>query len=242
MGLKLLTFDVESSGVDVNKDRILTCYMRAKDGDKVVSDTSRILDPGIEIPEEASQVNGITTKWIREHGSKDVAGEILDIVETLASYVAKGYVVSGFNHSFDLAILEAEHKRHWGFGLGLPEDTRYLDPCIFSRVFDKYKKGGHQLVTVARRNGVKLEENRLHTADYDVEITEQLVPIMLNRAWKELKEERKRLTPDAFITFLQDWQRVQKRKWADEMTKWFAKKGKTEEDGSPIIVEGRFPF
>src|SRR5699024_3017184 len=120
--------------------------------------------------------------------------------------------------------------------------VRYLDPCVFSRVFDKYKKGGHQLITVAKRNGIEIEEDRLHAADYDVEVTEKLVPIMLNRAWKELPELRKGLTPDEFVTKLQEWQADEKRKWAEGLTKYFAEQGKTEEDGSKIVVNGRFPY
>lgn len=242
MGIKTATFDVETSGTDTDNDHIITCFMRAKDGNEVVYEENWVIDPGIEVPQEASDVHGMSTEWVRENGRKDVAEAILEITEELAVYVAKGYVVTGFNHSFDLALLNAENKRHYGFGLGFPDDTRYLDPCIFSRKLDKYAKGGHKLITVAQRNGIEIEEDRLHTADYDAEVTEKLVPIMLNRAWKELPKEREGLSPDEFITKLQGMQRKWKKEWAEGLTKYFRESGKTEEDGSPIIVEGRFPW
>lgn len=242
--MKIVTFDVETTGVDTDNDRILTCFMRAKDGDKVVFEQNWIIDPGVEVPDGAAEVHGMTTEWVREHGRKDVANAIGEIHETLADYGNAEYVVCGFNHSFDLAILEAENRRAFPgetwrrFG----DKVRYLDPCVFSRVFDKYVKGGHQLITVAKRNGIEIEEDRLHAADYDVEVTEKLVPIMLNRAWKELPELRKGLTPDEFVTKLQGWQADEKRKWAEGLTEYFQSQGKTEEDGSPIKVSGAFPW
>lgn len=241
--MKLITFDTETTGVDTENDRVLTCFMRAKDGDKVVFEHSWVIDPGVEVPDGAAEVHGMTTEWIREHGRKDVKNAVKDIVYSLESWVLNGYIVCGYNHSFDLAILESEQNRHLaGEGFAFPEGVRYLDPCIFSRVFDKYKKGGHQLITVAQRNGIEIEEDRLHAANYDVEVTEKLVPIMLNRAWKELTKEREGMTPDQFVTYLQGWQAEQKKEWAKGLTEYFAKIGKMEESGEPIIVEGRFPF
>lgn len=240
--MKLVTWDTETTGVDTDNDRIITCFVRATDNKNVVFEKNWVIDPGCEVPEEAAEVHGMSTEWIRENGRKDVEEVIKDIFYTLELAAGDGYIVTGYNNSFDLSILDSEVRRHMdGYKLKL-ENARYLDPVIFSRVFDKYVKGGHQLVTVAKRNGIKIEEDRLHAADYDVEVTEKLVPIMLNRAWKELEDERQGMSPDEFITFLQDKQRLWKAEWAEGLTSYFAKQGKTEEDGSPIIVEGNFPW
>lgn len=241
--MKIITFDTETSGIDTKNDRIITCFVRAKDGDKVVFEQNWVIDPGVEIPKEASDVHGMTTEWVRENGRKDVAEAIGEIHRALVKYAVWGYLVCGYNLSFDMSVLEAEVARHgpadaWYF----PADAEFLDPVIFSRVFDKYKKGGHQLITVAKRNGIEVEEDRLHAADYDVEVTEKLVPIMLNRAWKELKDLRQGLSPDEFVTRLQEWQAEQKKEWARGLTKYFAEQGKREEDGSAIVVDGSFPY
>lgn len=247
MTLKTVTFDTETSGVDTENDRIITCFMRAKDGDEVVFERNWILNPGVEIPEEASNVHGMTTEWVRENGRDDVAAAVEEIVHELSEYAHCGFLVCGFNHSFDLAILESEAKRYNKGITGLrigdgSKGYRFLDPCILSRRFDKYVKGGHQLITVAKRNGIEIEEDRLHAADYDVEVTEKLVPIMLNRAWRELRAKEQGLTPDEFIDKLQEWQREWKSEWAESLTAYFKEKGKTEEDGSPIVVSGKFPW
>lgn len=241
--MKTVTLDTETSGIDTANDRIITCFMRAKDGDKVVFEQNWVIDPGVEIPKEASDVHGMDTDWVREHGRKDALVAINEIAQELEFYSNIGYVVVGYNGSFDLAILDAEVKRtDNGRGLNFLETPRFIDPVIFSRVFDKYVKGGHQLITVAKRNGIEIEEDRLHAADYDVEVTEKLVPIMLNRAWQELKDLRQGLTPDEFVTKLQKWQAEQKKEWALHLTEYFASIGKTEEDGAPIKVSGAFPW
>lgn len=240
--MKLVTWVTETTGVDTDNDRIITCFIRATDNKNVVFEKNWVIDPGVEIPKEASDVHGMTTEWIRENGRKDVEEVIKDIFYTLELAAGDGHIVTGYNNSFDLSILDSEVRRHMdGYKLKL-ENARYLDPVIFSRKFYKYKKGGHQLITVAKRNGIMIEEDRLHAADYDAEVTEKLVPIMLNRAWKELEDERQGMSPDEFITFLQDKQRLWKAEWAEGITSYFAKQGKTEEDGSPIIVEGNFPW
>lgn len=242
--MNVLTLDCESSGVDTANDRIITWFMRAREGDKIVFERNWVLDPGVEIPEEAAAVHGMSTEWVREHGRKDVAEALREIADTLDNYASSGFVVAGYNHAFDMAMLNSELERHnWDtLDNTLEPDTRYIDPAIFSRVFDKYVKGGHQLITVAKRNGIEVEEDRLHAADYDVEVTEKLVKVMLNRAWRELPEVREGCTPDEFVTRLQAWQKEQKALWADHLTVYFAEQGKTEEDGSKIVVNGAFPY
>ena len=241
--MKTVTFDTETSRTDTENDRIITCFLRARDGDEVVFEQNWVIDPGIDIPEEAAKVHGMDTGWVRENGRKDNLVAINEIAEKLEFYSNIGYVVVGYNGSFDLAILDAEVKRtDNGRGLNFSETPRYIDPVIFSRKFDKFKRGGHQLVTVAKRNGLEIDESKLHSADFDVEVTEKLVKIMLNRAWTELSHLRQGLTPDEFVTKLQEWQADEKQEWAEHLTEYFASQGKREDDGSKIVVSGSFPW
>ena len=245
-GLRLLTWDVESTGVDTENDRIISCFMRAKDGDQVVFEKNWILDPGVDVPEEASDVHGMTTEWLRENGRKDVAEAIREISEELhlwgAHHTADNCIIAGYNNSYDLGILDAESRRHLDGEEVVLDGALFLDPVHFSRELDRFKKGGHKLIDVAKRNGLKIEEERLHAADYDTEVTEKLVPIFLNRAWTELKSERAGLTPDEFIVKLQVLQAKWNKEWAEGLTDYFAKSGKKDEDGSPIVVEAKFPY
>lgn len=240
--MKVVAFDTETTGVDTDNDRIITCFLRAKDGDKVVFERNWIIDPGVEIPEGASEIHGMTTEWVRENGRKDWEEAISEIVANLVDYGRWGFVIAGYNSSFDLAILEAEVKRYYPEVIFKYEGARFIDPIIFSRRFDKYRKGGHKLVDIARAHGFGVDESKAHEASYDVEMTEFLVPKMLNLAWKNMPKERAGLTPDQFIDKLQVWQAEWKRDWASGLSSYFAKTGKLEEDGSPIVVSGAFPY
>src|SRR5690625_3986164 len=110
--MKQVTWDLETSGLDLEKDRIITCFVRAKDDGETVFEGEWIIDPSIEIPEEASEVHGMTTEWVRENGRKDVREAILEIRDTVEGFTNDGFLNCGFNHSFDLSILDAECKRH----------------------------------------------------------------------------------------------------------------------------------
>lgn len=242
MGLKLIVLDCETSGVNVAEDRIITCAIRVTDDKELVTQQLWVIDPGIEIPKEASEIHGMTTEWVQENGRKDVNVAIHEIYDTLRYYSGE-YVIAGYNHAFDLAMLEAEVHRHTdmiSFKSSL--DTLFLDPLILDRKLDKYRKGSRKLIDVAKHYGVEVDENKLHDALYDVEITEKLIPKVLNMAWKKTKPDRPEMNPENFISWLQDKQGEWKKEWAEGLTKYFAREGKTEDDGSPIIVEGRFPW
>lgn len=240
--MKTLTFDTETTGVDTDNDRIITCFMRAKDGADTLYEGSWIIDPGVEISEEASEVHGMAAEWVRENGRKDVADAIREIQLALEEYAYQGFIVCGYNHSFDLSILGQEVGRHRGMTFLTEDGVKYLDPLIIDRHIDKFRKGSRKLVDVARHYGIVVEESKAHAADYDVYLTEQLIPKVLNAAWKKLEKERVGLTPDEFLDKLQEWQKVWKAEWATHLTKYFASVNKTEEDGSPIIVNGNFPY
>lgn len=242
--LKLATFDLETSGVRTDEDRIITCFLRAKDGDRIIGEHSWVIDAGVEIPEVAAEVHGMDTAWVREHGRKDVSTAIEEIVHELSEYAHAGYIIGGYNHSFDLAMLEAEAKRYNPgiTGLRIRETARFLCPLTIDRAVDKYRKGSRKLVDVAHHYGVEVDESTLHDASGDVTITEKLIPKVLNKAWDSMGGASQGLTRDEFIDKLQELQVEWKRDWATHLTEYFEKIGKTEEDGSKIVVNGGFPW
>lgn len=242
MSLKTVTFDVETTGIDVENDRIITCFMRVRTGDVVDFERNWVVNPGVEVPEGAAEVHGMTTQWVQENGRSDVSEAISEIVDLLESYAREGYLVVGYNSSFDLSFLDAESKRHrQGRGLNL-DGARFLDPIILSRKFNRFRKGGHKLVDIARDHGFEVDEDKAHAADYDVTLTEHITPKLLNVAWRELRAKALGLTPDEFLDKLQTWQVEWKTTWATELTSYFKRIKKTEEDGSQIIVDGSFPW
>lgn len=236
MSFNLLVLDSETTGVKVEEDRILSFALKTSDG----LTRTWIINPGVEVPEEASEVHGMTTEWIQEHGDPNAEGVISQILEVVRSHVEMGFTIGGFNHSFDLAILYHEAVRH-GLEPLDPERIISVDPLILDRRIDKYRKGKRTLMDVARVNGIEIEEDKLHDALYDVEVTEKLLPILLNKTYR-VEKDLHGLSREEILVKLQGLQANWKKSWAQGLTEYFRKKGQTEEDGSEIIVSGAFPW
>ena len=101
----IIFFDLETTGTDISKDRIVEiCYIKIFSDGREVEYTKRI-NPGMHIPEVASAVHGIYDDDVKDSPLfKDVAKEI-------ANEFA-GCDVAGFNSNrFDLPLLAEEFLR-----------------------------------------------------------------------------------------------------------------------------------
>ena len=65
---RLAAFDIESTGVNPQSDRIVTATVSVVGGGLPAESTSWLADPGVEIPEGAARVHGITTEQARAEG------------------------------------------------------------------------------------------------------------------------------------------------------------------------------
>lgn len=101
----IIFFDLETTGTDVSKDRIVEiCYIKVYPDGREVEYSKRI-NPGMHIPEGASVVHGIYDEDVKGCPLfKDVAREIANEFE--------GCDVAGFNSNrFDLPLLAEEFLR-----------------------------------------------------------------------------------------------------------------------------------
>ena len=81
----LVAFDTETTGLDMDADRIVTAYV----GDGSTRGLSWLVDPGVAIPAKATAIQGITTDEARAHG-RPAAGAIGEIVDALARALRMG--------------------------------------------------------------------------------------------------------------------------------------------------------
>ncbi len=186
---RVLGFDTETTGVDVTSDRIVTAALVMRHG---LSGLSRvrtwIIDPGIEIPEGASEIHGVTTEYAQTHG-RPPAEVLEEVAAAIAGAMAEGVPVIAFNASFDLTILEYELARN-----GLPTLTDRLgrtpgpaiDPLVLDRALDRYRPGKRRLSNLAEYYGV-VATGELHAADVDVDATLDVLRALINR-FPELAE------------------------------------------------------
>lgn len=167
-------FDTETTGVNPNEDRIVTATtIRQTDPTPI---TEWLINPGVEIPQEAIDVHGVTNEQAKAEGA-DPAVSVLQIANKLQE--AEWIVI--YNARFDIPILQAELQRH-GHPT-LPKDTlkRVIDPLVLDRCFDKYRKGKRTLEITSQFYGVDTDVENLHDATTDVLTTLALAEKLLNK-------------------------------------------------------------
>lgn len=160
----LAVFDTETTGLDLRESRIVTACLVELDADgQVVSDRPEWLtDPGIEIPESAAAVHGVTTEHARAHG-RPSAEVIEELLQAIRGCFERNIPVVAYNAPYDFTILHFEALRH---GLEpLNDPWPVLDPLIIDKGLDTYRRGKRRLEAVAEHYGVALSDAHNATAD-----------------------------------------------------------------------------
>lgn len=165
----LFGFDLESTGVDVENDRIVTAAIVDIRPGEATRTRTWILNCGVPIPAEATAVHGISTEQARAEGQHpSVALEEIALELTVA--LASGTPLIAFNGSFDLSMTDQELLRYklGGFEerLGSYDAVApVLDPHVIDKHVDKFRKGKRTLTATCEAYGVALDN--AHAADAD---------------------------------------------------------------------------
>lgn len=158
----LLALDTETTGVDSFNDRVVTCSMIYDDGKGNQTERDWLINPGIDIPEGASNVHGITTEIAQRDGMNDREG-IYDIARSLYTMVNADVPLVIYNAPFDLTLLLSEFRR---FGIEWqPNFNKVIDPLVIDKAVDKFRKGSRKLIDTAAHYGYDL--TNAHAADAD---------------------------------------------------------------------------
>lgn len=159
----LASFDAETTGTDPATARIVSWGRWNIDmrlGRPIHS--GWLLDPGIDIPQEASNIHGITTDHAQAHGQAAATG-IREIAMDLLHWVAEGAVAVAFNAVYDLTLLHAECVRHGYTDLAhqLTTISPVADPFVLDKVITPRRsgKGCRKLTAVADIYQVPLGED-----------------------------------------------------------------------------------
>jgi DNA polymerase-3 subunit epsilon len=158
---RLAGFDTETTGRDPKTVRIVSAALVISDG----SQKTFLIDPGVEIPAEATAIHGITTEYAREHGT--APRETLDeIADSLAGELRAGTPLVVFNAPYDLTLLEAELARYQLTPLAARAPVApVIDPLVIDRQMDKYRRGARTLEAQCQFYGVTI--TRAHDAAAD---------------------------------------------------------------------------
>ncbi|MCA5892608.1 DNA polymerase III subunit epsilon [Isoptericola sp. NEAU-Y5] len=178
----LVGFDTETTGVDVTRDRIVTAAVVVRAPGRHTDVRTWLLDPGVEIPTEATAIHGITTAHARGRG-RPPAGALDEIARSLVSHLRAGTPLVAYNATFDLSLLDVELARH-GLAtlaerLGRPV-APVLDPLVLDRWLDGGREGKRRLGDLCALYGIA-GDLALHTADVDVLATLDVLDAQLVR-------------------------------------------------------------
>lgn len=154
--LPLAYFDLETTGVDPKTCRIVTACVGRVDGSTTTS-KKWLADPGVEIPESAAKVHGITTEHARTHGRPHVE-VVHEVVAELRECWKEGRAIAIYNAAYDLTVL------HTQTGGKFTVDGPVVDPFVLITEFDK-RTGNRRLATVCERYGIAL--GNAHDAEAD---------------------------------------------------------------------------
>lgn len=229
----LHVFDTETTGVNVAEDRILTCYSAEYLPDmRVLQEHSWTIDPGVDVPEGAAAVHGMSTQWIKANGRKDPQNAVGEIFNDLMDAAGRGVPIVAFNLRYDLTLLHYELLRHgWPNGaMPLLERGVFYDALVHDKGRDKFRKGGRKLQALCEHYGIEFNEEDAHAAEYDVLKTAEL-------SWKLIAKERK-LGVAELMPLLVEWKQEQD----SSLEGYFSRTGKKNEDGSAIKIDRGWPL
>lgn len=181
----LVFFDLETTGTNINKDRIVEiCMLKVYPNGNEESKTMRI-NPEMHIPEESTAVHGIKDEDVKD------CPTFKEVAATLANDL-KGCDLAGFNSNrFDIPLLAEEFLRA-GVDIDLARH-RFIDvQVIFHKMEQRTLSAAYKFYC-----GKNLED--AHTAEGDTRATYEVLKAQLDR-YPDLKNDVKFLSDFSSFT------------------------------------------
>lgn len=184
--------DTETTGRDPMRDRVIEVGIVIARGGEIVQRESWLVDPGVPIPEESSNIHGIKDDDVR---GKPTFAEVFEQIHA----VLEGAIPAAYNAGFDRAFLLSELARvaspPSALSPAFRKEVEWLDPLVFAREIYRDEQS-RALADVAERLGIKLE--KAHRATYDAEAALQVLLALgkdprLPRGYAALLQEQRRL-------------------------------------------------
>lgn len=158
-----LSVDTETTGIDPFEERIVTVSMVANYPEEDRKDVvkSWLINPGVDIPEGATQIHGISNEMAQANGVSPQEA-LPEVAKALLKWEANALPLIIFNAQFDATIFREEFARH---GVAFDGTFRYtVDPYVLDKHYS-YRKGKRTLEAMAPVYDVTLEN--AHDATFD---------------------------------------------------------------------------
>ncbi|WP_020580156.1 3'-5' exonuclease [Actinopolymorpha alba] len=162
-------FDLETTEANPEEARIVTASVITVRPGARPETLSWLADPGVDIPDEAAAIHGITTEYAKDHGN---AAELVvsDVAAVICHALRRGIPVVAYNASYDFTVLDRELARYDLGGLverlgSVKAICPVIDPFVIDRALDKYRKGKRTLTAACQQYQVTLAGAHDSSAD-----------------------------------------------------------------------------
>lgn len=190
MTSKLLFFDLETTGVKFWRNGIHQIGGIVDiDGQEAERFDIRLApNPAATIEQEALDVAGVTLEQVQPY--QPMEDGYRQLVGILSKYVNKfdkrdkmylvGYNNAGFDNSFLRALFQQCGDKYFGswFYPNCMDVYVMVTPFLMGVRNDMEN---FKLMTVARTMGIEIDENKLHDATYDIELTRDIFYKIINK-------------------------------------------------------------
>ena len=170
----LVFFDLETTGIDIAKDRIVEISMVKvmPNGEEIVK--TRRINPGMPIPPEATAIHGITDEDVKD------CPKFKEIAKSLAAQI-EGCDLAGFNSNrFDIPMLAEEFLR-----AGVDVDLNRRKFIDVQTIFHKMEQRN---LTAAYKFYCNKDLANAHSAEADTMATYEVLKAQLDR-YPELEND-----------------------------------------------------
>ena len=170
----LVFFDLETTGIDIVKDRIVEISMVKvmPNGEEIVK--TRRINPGMPIPPEATAIHGITDEDVKD------CPKFKEIAKSLAAQI-EGCDLAGFNSNrFDIPMLAEEFLR-----AGVDVDLNRRKFIDVQTIFHKMEQRN---LTAAYKFYCNKDLANAHSAEADTMATYEVLKAQLGR-YPELEND-----------------------------------------------------
>lgn len=171
----IIFFDLETTGLDIAKDRIVElCYIRVEPNGNEEARSIRI-NPEMHIPEVASSVHGITDDDVKD------CPTFADVAPQLAA-TFEGCDLAGFNSNrFDLPLLAEEFMK-----AGVNIDLSHVQAIDVQNIYHKLEK---RTLAAAYKFYCGRDLENAHSALADTQATYEVLQAQLDHYPNDLQND-----------------------------------------------------
>jgi DNA polymerase-3 subunit epsilon len=188
----LIFFDLETTGTNISTDKIVQIAIVKTNVDGTTEEKTRLVNPGIPIPKEATDVHGITDEMVKD---QPTFGQIAKALKS----TFEGCDIAGYNSdNFDVPLIIQEFQR---VQIQFPDwDLDFIDVLKIERIINSHKLGE----TFKRYTGEVLEG--AHDALADTRATKTVLAhqlVELKKIFDQHDGFEGEITPKAIDQLLQ---------------------------------------